>query len=531
MKHLKLSMAWLAVLALIFTSCSKEESDSITGDQDKIQLTFGSLLNDFNDQNKQAEPGVCTDGTPGYVLVGITEGDDPDSVNFIDDGDPGDGDDLIQVDLKNNGGNWETEYSDLLALPAGDYHLQHFIVYSEDNQVLWVAPRVGGAFEDYVDNPLPQLISLAAGTKPYISVDVLCFIPRSEEAYGYPFFDFDVVEVENSYCIFVNYCWDETGRDYPAHFSVEVWSDEFDGTEVTLSNYMNTITMSGNNPAASVLCLALPDLGDDTYYARVTVRDHELLPYVSNSEVDYYEFTFTQDDIENQELMVPAYRHIRFECGQVPPPGDDDDDDIPNDTDNCPNVYNPDQTNSDGDSHGDACDNCPNDDNEDQLDSDEDGVGDVCDPCPYDPNDECNVPGGCDTAFMFGDVELNSLNYPGNNWGWGLEIDFDEFEDEYFEGDGVWIFPLYAGAGQNDIEKAWEAGSIIVTVVGESLNVTFDLNTGVTMNESHIWFSNDSWPESRAPGQFDLGTDTFNLVGEGPYYLIVHAEVCGPEAD
>ncbi len=61
---------------------------------------------------------------------------------------------------------------------------------------------------------------------------------------------------------------------------------------------------------------------------------------------------------------------------------DDDDDGVPNWIDNCPIVPNPDQTNSDGDSHGDACDNCPYDDNEDQADSDEDGVGNVCDNCP-----------------------------------------------------------------------------------------------------------------------------------------------------
>ncbi len=59
---------------------------------------------------------------------------------------------------------------------------------------------------------------------------------------------------------------------------------------------------------------------------------------------------------------------------------DIDEDGIPFDEDNCPYVYNPDQTNSDNDSHGDACDNCPYVDNEDQADSNGDGIGDVCDP-------------------------------------------------------------------------------------------------------------------------------------------------------
>jgi len=56
--------------------------------------------------------------------------------------------------------------------------------------------------------------------------------------------------------------------------------------------------------------------------------------------------------------------------------------------DNCPNTFNPGQANSDADSHGDACDNCPTVDNEDQSDVDGDTYGDLCDNCPntYNPD-------------------------------------------------------------------------------------------------------------------------------------------------
>ncbi len=47
--------------------------------------------------------------------------------------------------------------------------------------------------------------------------------------------------------------------------------------------------------------------------------------------------------------------------------------------DNCPTVFNPDQSNMDTDTLGDACDNCPLVDNNDQLDIDQDGIGYVCD--------------------------------------------------------------------------------------------------------------------------------------------------------
>jgi len=51
---------------------------------------------------------------------------------------------------------------------------------------------------------------------------------------------------------------------------------------------------------------------------------------------------------------------------------------VTDDIDNCPCVYNPDQTDSDGDDIGDECDNCPGVYNPGQADSDGDNIGDYC---------------------------------------------------------------------------------------------------------------------------------------------------------
>jgi len=61
-----------------------------------------------------------------------------------------------------------------------------------------------------------------------------------------------------------------------------------------------------------------------------------------------------------------------------PAPTDVDGDGVPNERDNCGNIYNPSQNDSDRDGLGDACDNCPTASNADQADRNQDGIGDAC---------------------------------------------------------------------------------------------------------------------------------------------------------
>jgi predicted secreted hydrolase len=98
---------------------------------------------------------------------------------------------------------------------------------------------------------------------------------------------------------------------------------------------------------------------------------------------------------------------------------DTDHDGVIDPCDNCPYVYNPDQSDVDFDGVGDVCDNCPAVPNPTQSDADGDGVGNVCDNCPcvYNPGQEdsnqngvgdaCEVCLGdlnCDGQVSFGDI-------------------------------------------------------------------------------------------------------------------------------
>jgi len=87
---------------------------------------------------------------------------------------------------------------------------------------------------------------------------------------------------------------------------------------------------------------------------------------------------------------------------------DADGDGVCDSLDNCPNVANGDQTDTDGDGQGDACDNdddndgipdasdnCPTSNVADQTDTDGDGIGDVCDPTPGSPPSQQTTPEVC----------------------------------------------------------------------------------------------------------------------------------------
>lgn len=101
-------------------------------------------------------------------------------------------------------------------------------------------------------------------------------------------------------------------------------------------------------------------------------------------------------DADQDGLFDGPIAHAQIAVGRGCPP-DRDNDGWADEVDNCLDVYNPAQVDTDGDGSGDACDddddndtivdgidNCALVSNPDQTDSDGDGLGDACDPNPPD---------------------------------------------------------------------------------------------------------------------------------------------------
>lgn len=277
MKKLR-NYLWLLICLATLFSCSKDENKLADLDPQKATLSFGSLLNNMVAnkamlKNHLDDLPECSDGVPAYVEVALSQ----DGTWVV-----GSDTTPLRVDLNSNPADYDgdgtdnyfTKESPQLELDPGTYALEYFTVFDADGNQLWIAPREG-AFDAFVDDALPLNISLGAGVKKYVNVDVICYDRRMANEYGYLFFDINQSEFI-TFCIFGNYC-NEIGRHFPAHFSVDVWSYSGDPAnpkgQVIENGVINTVGVNSDGDAyAEPVCLMVPDMsGLDEYYFEITL--------------------------------------------------------------------------------------------------------------------------------------------------------------------------------------------------------------------------------------------------------------------
>lgn len=299
----------VAIFALLFTSCSKEEV-SADLNSENATLSFGAIVNDLvanNSGNRQAIGDIpaCSNDDPAFVRIILLDDNGNPVVGSLGNG--------YRVDLAAN--QLFTVEDPQLELVPGNYTLDHFSVYNADGDLIWLAPR-GGDMAHFVDSPLPLAIDLRAGVKKYVEVDVLCYDNRNVNEYGYLFFEINT-NVAVDFCLFVNYC-DEDGRHYPARYRVDVWLGTDDTGTPLYTNARNTTNRYDNGDFyATPLCGALPandDPDEDYIFARITLLDWaEAYGDVDQSVM---ELTLSMNDIiENFGGDGEVnYEHLRFGC-------------------------------------------------------------------------------------------------------------------------------------------------------------------------------------------------------------------------
>jgi len=316
MKKFRHYLAYLAAFALVFTSCSKEET--LINDSETAKLSFGAIVNDLlagNSQNRQAvgDFPACSDDDPDFVRIVLLD----ENGNSV----VGTSQNPYRIDLASN--QLFTVEDPSLELVSGNYTLDHFAVHNSEGNIIWLAPR-GGDFTSFVDTPLPLNIDLRAGVKKYVEVDVLCYDNRNVNEYGYLFFEINTNRAIE-FCLFGNYCPPEgNGRHYPARFSVDVWLYE-DGQrgEQLYNDLTNTVTLNDDGDyAGSPLCVALPDRdGEDEYYFEVTLLSSDA--YGEVQERIIRTGVITDDEVRNffdGDNNIDYY-HFRQGCdGQDSPP-------------------------------------------------------------------------------------------------------------------------------------------------------------------------------------------------------------------
>ena len=541
MKNIKRYIGFVAIVALLFTSCTKEENNlPNTSDSELAKLSFAPLLDDLENSravSKQAqEIPECSEAAPNYVEIILSQ-NGTDKVGSM--GSP------FKLSLVAN--QLFTQEVPELELPPGTYSLDHFAVYDADDNLIWLAPKTGGNLADFVDDPLPLAINLGAGVKKYVDVTVLCFDDREVNEYGYLFFELNP-EVALEFCFFANYC-DDSGRHYPASYSVSIWKGTSNTGELLYSNIPN---VTGQYPApnddyyASPLCFALPsnaNMAEKYLYYEVTLLSWPDV-YGTVSEPNITGTLSMNDIIANQSGNdTVEYEHLRFNCGEDDGNGecdlndplqDCDGDGVLNGVDECPTVPGPAENNG-----------CPVecDPLDPEADCNENGTPNKCDPAAANYNTfDCD---GDDV--LNGDDDCPTVPGPADNNGCPVDSCAIEAPDSncdvaFFEGSQSFtqiVDPQGPPTFYALLDGTTPVGSVTTSINANGdpvviINMGFDYSmddykievsqNADGSNSTCVAENNVSPPTGENPDVLVIFSNTANYVY--PFYLKIEANYC-----
>ncbi|WP_345011170.1 hypothetical protein [Christiangramia aestuarii] len=323
-------MAAFAVCSLLLTSCSKDEVSPDDAISDNIaSLTLGPVLQGANVNRQQqitpeGTPACALDVIPAYAELRLIYGTN--NIEVIT---------TVEIGVDSNGDLF-TKYSEDLEIPipsgqtSVSVTLTDFVVYDENDVVIWVAPKEGSTYAQFVTDPLSNNWSLRAGSKNYEEVEVICFDDREVNLYGYQFFDIIPVPLYE-FCIFANYC-DDDGRHYTADYDFNIYfydGNREDGKGELIyeeDSPLGPITGDDNGTYwAEPLCIAVPGPGDLASDVPYLVFEATVIDWPNYYTVDGNVETTTQmltwEVIESLldrdgDDETTNYWHIFFNCDE-----------------------------------------------------------------------------------------------------------------------------------------------------------------------------------------------------------------------
>lgn len=308
MKTFQASLWFILVSLFLFFACSKDADHTISTDSEElIHLSLNLNILDLKKMaiTKQEATNfpACSTDDPFYIEIILSQGD----TELV--GDPSE---PFRIDLVSD--QLFTKDVPEMKLPPGQYFLDYCAVYSESGSLLCMAPMADSPMAVFSEATMPLSINLAAGSKPFPDIPVVCYDNRDLNQFGYALFDLQPV-IMRQFCFFANYCSDN-GRHYPAKYSVNITM----GDKTLFSEEINKTGKEDHGTYfADPLCFTLPDVTSydlDEEYIDFTLK---LLAwdevYPLDQKVEIKGSLSRADIIANLSGQSNvAYEHFFFNC-------------------------------------------------------------------------------------------------------------------------------------------------------------------------------------------------------------------------